>query len=32
MSSGDRTHELVLINGTDNIPILKELVMICVVC
>ena len=32
MSSGDRTHELVLINGTDNIPILKELVMICAVC
>ena len=32
MSSGDRTHELVLINGTDNIPILKELIMICAVC
>ena len=32
MASGDQTPELIMINGTDNIPILKELITICAVC
>jgi hypothetical protein len=32
MASGDQTPELTMIDGTDNIPIIKELVTTCVVC